>query len=93
MNVTRVPWGPDQVDSLNAYQAEAPMHPFTCINRGDDGHPFEGLLLATPSGWVCPDCDYRQDWAHAFMADWSWRAPTPHMMAQIFGAGKVATIP
>jgi hypothetical protein len=24
-------------------------------------------LLATKAGWLCPHCDYRQDWAHPFM--------------------------
>src|SRR5713101_3675612 len=23
---------------------------------------------ATKQGWVCPYCDYKQDWAHDFMA-------------------------
>lgn len=36
-------------------------------------------LVPSHSGWYCPDpsCDYRQDWAHAFMADpaaWSGKA-------------------
>jgi hypothetical protein len=25
------------------------------------------MLMATSDGWVCPFCDYRQDWAHDFM--------------------------
>ncbi|TXT28227.1 MAG: hypothetical protein FD131_3360 [Rhodocyclaceae bacterium] len=28
-----------------------------------------GVLIATEIGWVCPHCDYRQDWAHAAMAE------------------------
>jgi hypothetical protein len=28
----------------------------------------EGVLVATPECWVCPYCDYTQDWAHEFMA-------------------------
>ena len=32
------------------------------------------VLIATPDGWICPSCDYTQDWAHGFMADGSWRA-------------------
>ena len=62
-----VPWTPEQVESLNAYQASGAMHPFTCGN--DSTHR---ILLATPSGWVCSDCDWRQNWAHSWMADWEW---------------------
>lgn len=28
-----------------------------------------GILIATEAGWVCPHCGYRQDWAHAAMAE------------------------
>jgi hypothetical protein len=71
------PWDPETVDALNAYQAEAPMHPFTCPHR-DAGHPVlvqdrdRGVLTATEKGWVCQDCDYRQGWAWPWMADNSW---------------------
>ena len=27
----------------------------------------ERLLVATEAGWVCPTCDYTQDWAHEAM--------------------------
>jgi hypothetical protein len=46
------------------------MHPFTCGsgNRIDAAHlDREGVLFATPNGWICPYCDYRQNWAHDFM--------------------------
>ena len=26
-------------------------------------------LVATNNGWICPTCDYIQDWAHAFSAE------------------------
>jgi len=46
------------------------MHPFTCATgetkKDLDG---EGVLVATPEGWVCPYCDYTQNWAHDFMAE------------------------
>jgi len=29
----------------------------------------ETNLVATENGWVCPVCDYKQNWAHAPMAD------------------------
>ena len=45
------------------------MHPFTCGNRSD--HPVvagdKGVLVPTVRGWICPFCDYTQDWAHGFM--------------------------
>lgn len=29
----------------------------------------EGVLVATTEGWVCPCGEYKQNWAHAFMAE------------------------
>ena len=26
-------------------------------------------LIATEGGWICPVCDYKQNWAHNFMAE------------------------
>lgn len=62
------PWTDRQVEALNTWQRERPVHPFTCGKRDD--HESEGVLTATREGWVCeePDCDYAQDWAHDFMA-------------------------
>jgi len=68
------PFTPDQVASLNAYQVAGIMHPFTCGGGQARGH--SGIrLIAAEDGWHCASdtCDYRQDWAHAFMANWSWR--------------------
>jgi hypothetical protein len=28
----------------------------------------ETSLVATESGWICTVCDYKQNWAHGFMA-------------------------
>jgi hypothetical protein len=63
------PWTDEQVEGLNRWQTAGIMHPYTCANRNDDRHPSRafldrGTLLATPDGWVCPDCDYTQNWAH-----------------------------
>lgn len=67
------PWDWQEVATLNAYQFSAAFHPFTCANSSSHGG---GRLHATPDGWECPDCDYRQSWAHAFMADIrSWPQP------------------
>lgn len=64
------PWTPEEVAALNRYQSNVMYHPYTCGNRGDSGHKQwgndTGTLLATEDGWVCRDCDYTQDWAHAF---------------------------
>lgn len=61
------PFTEDQVKSLNAYQASNVCHPFTCICGGHT------VLIATKEGWICPKCDYKQKWAHKFMADWTWK--------------------
>jgi len=62
------PFTDDQVDSLNAFQAFGASHPFTC-----GGDNCREVLRATSDGWVCPKCGHRQDWAHSFMVDWSWK--------------------
>jgi DNA (cytosine-5)-methyltransferase 1 len=64
------PWTQEQADALNHFQQFGRMHPFTCGsgNRIDAAHlDREGVLFATPNGWICPYCDYRQNWAHDFM--------------------------
>jgi hypothetical protein len=68
---------PDEVVNLDHYQrseqqwAKQPMHPFTCPNRGNGQHRTMGgdlgALIPTVRGWICPFCDYTQDWAHDFM--------------------------
>lgn len=66
----KAPWTQEQVDALNRFQESGQFHPFTCGsgNRCDDKHlDGEGRLVATVDGWVCPYCDYKQDWAHEFM--------------------------
>ncbi|WP_037616379.1 hypothetical protein [Streptomyces aureus] len=67
-DMIRAPWTPEQVAALNAFQAHSGMHPFTC---GNDHATPDLHLVAHEDGWHCwlPNCHYRQDWAHAFMAD------------------------
>ena len=75
----------DEVESLNEYQKSCVMHPFTCGsgNRCDENHlDGEGLLMATSDGWICPYCSYRQDWAHQFMKDWTWKDRSPLRVIQ-----------
>ncbi len=71
------PWTPAEVKVLNEFQTLRQFHPFTCGgDRMDEAHRAYqaehggdfGQLLATEEGWRCPVCDYRQNWAHGFMA-------------------------
>lgn len=55
----KAPWSDVLVKELNRYQQSGYFHPYTC---GNDSRHRE--LLATVGGWICLDCDYRQDWAH-----------------------------
>jgi hypothetical protein len=69
--IIKAPWTPEQVKALNEYQEGGWMHPFTCGGNNRDANHLdgEGILVATVYGWVCPYCDYEQDWAHDFMTD------------------------
>jgi hypothetical protein len=78
------PWSSEEVEALNEWQQAGQFHPFTCGNdRGDAAHLAYraehggdlGQLVASASGWHCPACGYRQDWAHAFMASRASRTP------------------
>ncbi len=66
-NTVWSPFSDDQVNSLNAYQEAKIFHPFTCQN---DSHP---TLVANNDGWFCTECDYHNQWAYTWMADWSWK--------------------
>lgn len=50
------------IRKLNQHQHSGRTHPFTCGRKRTDEHHLdgEGILLATPQGWMCPYCDYRQ---------------------------------
>ena len=70
--MTRAPFTEEQVAALNAAQANPNLHPYTCGSgrRTDAAHlDGEGVLVATKTGWVCPYCDYRQDWCHTLLTD------------------------
>ena len=58
------PWTQEQVDALNRWQQAGFVHEFTCPSD----HP-DRTLLATPEGWACQQCTYRQNWAHRFMLE------------------------
>jgi len=67
----------DEVLAANLNQTARRFHPFTCPNRSDGEHRNfngdKGALVATRRGWICPWCDYTQDWAHDFQC----RTPQP----------------
>lgn len=69
----------DEVANLDKHQTGGRFHPFTCANRGDGNHRVAygdlGALIPTVRGWVCPFCDYTQDWAHGSMKE---GATAPH---------------
>src|ERR1700758_3251386 len=76
---TAIPWKPvftlEEVRSLNAFQRAGVRHPFTCCwNSRDANHlDGEGVLVATERGWICPYCDYTQDWAYDWTKNWKWK--------------------
>ena len=61
-------WAEETVKGLEKYQRDGRFHPYTCPNRSLETHPYRagdrdfGMLVPTTEGWVCRDCDYRQDW-------------------------------
>ena len=78
----KAPFTPEQVINLNAYQKQGHFHPFTCgsakrcvekvthhSHKGDIVWEVSTTLVATEAGWVCPNCDYTQDWAWGFMGE------------------------
>lgn len=72
MEKIKAPFTEEQVKNLNDYQELGCFHPFTCCSHDDCDRrkqPNEGRLRATTEGWVCPCGKWKQDWAHAFMAD------------------------
>ena len=68
LRTPRPPFSEQQIKSMNDFQASGSFHPFTC---GNDSRHRD--LIATPEGWICPDCDYTQDWSHDWMTDDGWR--------------------
>lgn len=63
--IALAPWTDEQVGAL-ARRQRAPLHPYTCERHSDTA------LTPTRDGWLCPECGYTQDWAHA--ADVSFEA-------------------
>jgi hypothetical protein len=57
MTISRAPWTEDQVKQLKGRQTTG--HPYTCGSYCEDTS-----LEPTTEGWICPTCDYIQDWCH-----------------------------
>ncbi len=71
VEVLAAPFTDDEIEALNSWQKSKLTHPYTCGsgNRTDAAHTDgEGVLVATRDGWICPFCDYTQDWAAPFTA-------------------------
>ena len=65
-DITTAPWFDAEVDVLNDFQKNLSNQPFTCRsgNRKNSAHyDGEGILIATREGWICPYCDYKQNWS------------------------------
>jgi hypothetical protein len=76
----RAPWTPEEVASLNGYQASGAGPRFTCGDnscREPDRLAGRTVLRAAEDGWRCDSCGYTQDWALTLMTDWSWQQPGP----------------
>ena len=58
--MNKAPWSQEHVDSLNKLQKDETFHGYTCPTA----HPEGRLLVATKQGWICPHCEYKQDWSH-----------------------------
>jgi hypothetical protein len=51
------PWTDAQIDCLQVRQNHPLFHPYTCGNNSNHRD-----LVPTRDGWICLDCDYKQDW-------------------------------
>jgi len=58
-DIFKAPFSSEQVHMLEQRQAQVEMHPYTC------GALYcRENLVPTRAGWVCPKCDYKQNWCH-----------------------------
>ena len=53
----QAPWTSAQIECLQVRQSNGAYHPYTCGK--DSSH---GNLIPTTDGWICPDCNYTQNW-------------------------------
>lgn len=69
LSALKAPWSSEVIQNPAQIQSgERYGHPYNCINRGDRKHRDNGndrgCLVPTSQEWICPDCEYTQDWAH-----------------------------
>lgn len=65
----------DRQHCLHEFNKKYPGRDYDAFIEGQKrmGIPFpemwfnETKLIATKEGWICPVCNYKQDWAHKFM--------------------------
>jgi hypothetical protein len=51
----KVPFTPEQVESLNGFQQTPHLHPWTCFMTNEDFKPIcHAVLVATTDGLICP---------------------------------------
>jgi hypothetical protein len=68
-------WSDQTVEQLNQRQQDPKYHPYTCgtddfgtwltcNNWAGEEHRvfFRSEFIATSTGWICPRCNYTQDW-------------------------------
>lgn len=71
----KAPWTPVQVAMLKVWQSGVVGgHPFTCCSHQGcerQQRADEGILIPTTEGWTCPCGNWKQDWCHDFMLDFS----------------------
>lgn len=60
----------EKADELNKRQYSGKVHPYTCSRIPDEcekkqdhvqPHMYDGILIATTEGWVCPCGKYTQE--------------------------------
>lgn len=62
------PFTPEQVVYLEVWQEVLPVHPYVCP-YGENDELIDKNLIPTEAGWICPRCDYTQDWCDAHMCE------------------------
>jgi len=55
MPYIKAPWPDEFVEQLNENQHNGKYPPYTCDECEDE-------MVATKDGWICPSCDYKQNW-------------------------------
>lgn len=57
-------WEEATAEARAALEADDPMAKL--MGMRDKFTIVDHVLVATVNGWICPTCDYTQNWAHAF---------------------------